>query len=71
MRTNTTRDKVWLQIVQMEPDEEFQVKHIQELVEYEFDTSISDATVRGVLRTLREKNLIKHTQDGKWFVRNF
>jgi len=71
MRTHTTRDKVWLQIVQMEPDEEFQVHHIQELVESRYDETISDATVRGVLRTLREEGLVKHTDGGKYFVRNF
>jgi hypothetical protein len=71
MRTHTTRDKVWLQIVGMEPDEEFQVHHIQELIEYEFDELVSEQTIRGVIKTLREDDLVKHTQGGKWFVRNF
>lgn len=69
--THTQRDLVWLQIVQMEPDEEFQVKHIQELVETRHDRTVSDHTVRAVLKTLREEGLVGHSDDGKHFVSNF
>jgi predicted transcriptional regulator len=62
---------VWLAIVSMEPDEEFQVKHIRELVQSRFDESVSEQTVRAVLRTLREEGLVKHSDDGKYFIRTF
>lgn len=69
--THTQRDLVWLQIVQMEPDEEFQVKHIHELIESRHDKTASSHTIRAVLKTLREEGLVEHSDDGKHFVRNF
>lgn len=71
-RKKTRRDLVWIQVTQMDPDEEFQTRHIAELIEHNYpERTVSDDTVRAVLQTMVDANLLRHTDDGRWFVRNF
>ena len=68
----TRRDLAWIEVVEMESDEEFQVHHIAELIEHNYpERTVSDNTIRAVLRTMVDTELLRRTDDGKWFVRNF
>lgn len=71
-RKQTRRDLVWMQVLHMEQDEEFQVKHIRELIDIDHpDRAVSNNTIRAVLQTMVDADLLRHTGGGKWFVRNF
>ena len=70
--TYTRRDLVWIVVSHMESDEEFQVRHISELIDANYpDRTVSDNTIRAVLRTMVDSDLLRRTDGGKWFVRNF
>jgi predicted transcriptional regulator len=70
MRKYTKRDLVHMEIMRVS-GWEFQVRDIHACIEDEYDREVSKATVEGVIHTLRDEGLLKHSEDGKHFKRDF